>query len=278
MEQSGAILVEVGATNKTYPDDYRRAIRQDTALLLNVHTSNYRIVGFTRETSVAELVEVGREFSLPVMSDLGSGSLIDLSAFGMPQEPTVQETVAKGADVVTFSGDKLLGGPQAGIILGKRRYLDIMKKNPLLRALRVDKLTIAALEATLQSYLDLERAILELPTLAMLTAGKERLNEKAGLLADLLRGVLRQNAAVTVEDGVSLVGGGALPTAELPTKVVDIRGDFLDESAIQVALLQNDPAVLCRAQGGGLLLDVRTLRDDEMAAVAAAIGKAISTK
>ena len=275
MAQSGAILVEVGATNKTYPEDYRRAIRQDTALLLNVHTSNYRIIGFTQETSVAELAVVGREFSLPVMSDLGSGSLIDLSIYGLPKEPTVPETMAAGADVVTFSGDKLLGGPQAGIILGKRRYLDKMKKNPLLRALRVDKLTIAALEATLQSYHDLDQALNDLPVLTMLTADKEQLEEKARRLAELMQDVLQQKASVTVEDRVSLVGGGALPTAELPTKTVEIRGDLLDESALQSALLKNDPPVLCRAQGGGLLFDVRTLRDNELTVVAAAIGNVI---
>ena len=275
MAQSGAILVEVGATNKTYPEDYRRAIRQDTALLLNVHTSNFRIVGFTRETGVAELAEVGREFSLPVMSDLGSGSLIDLSAYGVPKEPTVQETLAAGADVVTFSGDKLLGGPQAGIILGKRAYLDKMKKNPLMRALRVDKFTIAALEATLQTYFDPERAVKELPVLVMLTESRRRLAEKAERLAELLREVLGRQAEVVVKDGASLVGGGSLPTAELPTSAVEARGEGWAESDLQRALLRNDPPILCRVQGGALILDVRALKDDELPAIAAAIGKVV---
>ena len=275
MAESGAILVEVGATNKTYPEDYRRAIRQDTALLLNVHTSNFRIVGFTRETSVAELAAVGREFSLPVMSDLGSGSLIDLSAYGIPKEPTVQETLAAGADVVTFSGDKLLGGPQAGIILGKRAYLEQMKKNPLMRALRVDKFTIAALEATLQTYFDPERAVKELPVLAMLTASRRSLAEKAGRLLELVRDAVGRQGEVLLKDGVSLVGGGSLPTAELPTSVVEVRGEGRAESELQRALLSNDPPILCRIQGGGLILDVRALKDNELPAVAEAIGKVI---
>ena len=163
MAQSGARLVEVGATNKTHPDDYRRAISPDTALLLHVHTSNYRIIGFTRETTISELVEIGRSSSLPVMSDLGSGFLFDLSGYGLPPEPTVREVVEAGPDVVTFSGDKLLGGPQAGIIIGRKELVERMKKNPLTRAVRIDKMTVAALEATLREYLDQDRAIREIP-------------------------------------------------------------------------------------------------------------------
>jgi len=273
MAQSGARLVEVGATNKTHPADYRQAIRQDTALLLHVHTSNYRIVGFTKEVTIEELVSVGREFSLPVMTDLGSGSILDLSLYGMPSEPTVPQAVAAGADIVTFSGDKLLGGPQAGIILGKNSYLEQMKKNPLMRALRVDKLTIAALEATLQTYLDLDKAREELPTLAMLTADREYLAEKARRLADLLENALGGKARVAVQDDVSLVGGGALPTAELPTKVVEIQTDLLAEGELHRRLHQGEPAILGRLRGGVLVLDVRTLRDDDLFTVAQRIGK-----
>lgn len=187
MAQSGARLVEVGATNKTHPDDYRRAISPDTALLLHVHTSNYRIIGFTRETTISELVEIGRSSSLPVMSDLGSGFLFDLSGYGLPPEPTVREVVEAGPDVVTFSGDKLLGGPQAGIIIGRKELVERMKKNPLTRAVRIDKMTVAALEATLREYLDQDRAIREIPTLRMLTGTRDILQQRGSRLAELLR-------------------------------------------------------------------------------------------
>lgn len=293
MAQSGARLVEVGATNKTHPADYRRAINENTALLLHVHTSNYRIIGFSQETSMKELTEIGQAFSLPVMSDLGSGSLIDLSRYGLPGEPTVQEIVAAGVDVVTFSGDKLLGGPQCGIIAGRRRYIDQMKKNPLLRALRVDKMTVAALEATLLEYLetecDAERLAESLPTLRMLTADNQRLAEKAEKLAGLLREAVGAKAAVAVINGFSVVGGGSLPTAELPTFIVRIdtvaagAGVFdtkepspcVSAAALQSALLRGEPAVMSRVQEDSLLLDVRALGDDELPALAAAIGKVV---
>ncbi|MDF9406948.1 L-seryl-tRNA(Sec) selenium transferase [Pelotomaculum isophthalicicum JI] len=275
MAQSGARLVEVGATNKTYPDDYRKAINEHTALLLHVHTSNYRIIGFTRETTIKELVEIGRAFSLPVMSDLGSGSLLDLSRYGLPGEPTVQEMVAAGTDIITFSGDKLLGGPQAGIIVGRRRYIDKMKKNPLLRAVRVDKMTVAALEATLREYLDEERVVEGLPVLQMLTASASRLEEKAENLARLVRDAVGNKAGVEVGKGFSVVGGGSLPAAELPTAVVKIDSRTTSAGDLQSALMRGEPAVMSRVQGGSLLLDVRTVRGSELPALAAAIGKVI---
>ncbi|MDD3654597.1 MAG: L-seryl-tRNA(Sec) selenium transferase [Desulfotomaculaceae bacterium] len=274
MAQSGARLVEVGATNKTYPDDYRRAINDNTALLLHVHTSNYRIIGFTRETTISELVDLGREFSLPVMSDLGSGSLIDLSRFGLPREPSVQEIIAAGADVVTFSGDKLLGGPQAGIVAGRKNYIDQMKKHPLLRAIRVDKMTVAALEATVQEYRDEQGAVQKLPVLQMLTAPISFLEEKAADLAGRIR-MVGAKAEVAVEQGVSTVGGGAYPTAELPAVVVAVAPAMISAGDLQAALRQGDPAVMSRVQGGRLLLDVRTVRDQEIPELAAAVGKVI---
>jgi len=275
MAQSGARLVEVGATNKTYPDDYRKAINEHTALLLHVHTSNYRIIGFTRETTIKELVEIGRAFSLPVMSDLGSGSLLDLSRYGLPGEPTVQEIVAAGTDIITFSGDKLLGGPQAGIIAGRRRYIDQMKKNPLLRAIRVDKMTVAALEATLREYLDGERVVEALPTLQMLTASASRLGEKAENLAGLVRDAVGDKAEVEVGNGFSVVGGGSLPAAELPTVVVKIDSRIISAGDLQSALMRGEPPVMSRVQGGSLLLDVRTVCVTELPELAAAIGKVI---
>jgi L-seryl-tRNA(Ser) seleniumtransferase len=275
MEQSGARLVEVGATNKTRPDDYRGAVRESTALLLHVHTSNYRIVGFTRETSVAELVEIGRHYHLPVMSDLGSGFLLDLSRFGLPWEPTVGEIVAAGPDVVTFSGDKLLGGPQAGIIVGRRHHIEQMKKNPLTRALRIDKLTVAAMEATLREYLDEEKAIKEIPTLRMLTLPLDKLEEEAGALYRLLAERLGDKAELSVERSVSAVGGGAMPTADLPAAVVALRPRCVSLNDLTAALRRNAPAVIGRLQDDRLLLDVRTVLDGEIPLLADALAGAM---
>lgn len=275
MAQSGARLVEVGATNKTYPADYQKAINENTALLLHVHTSNYQIIGFTRETTIEELVDLGRAFSLPVMSDLGSGSLVDLSRFGLPREPAVPEIIAAGADVVTFSGDKLLGGPQAGIVVGRKHYIEKMKKHPLLRAIRVDKMTVAALEATLQEYLDQEQALQALPVLQMLTAPISLLEEKAVDLAGRLRRLAGDKATVAVEQGVSAVGGGAFPAAELPAVVVTIAPGRISAGDLQAALRQGEPAVMSRVQGGRLLLDVRTVREQEIPELVEAVGKVI---
>ncbi len=275
MAQSGAKLVEVGATNKTYPDDYRRVITDQTALLLHVHTSNYRLVGFVREITVAELVSLGKEYGLPVMSDLGSGFLVDLSHFGLPAEPTVQEVVASGADVVTFSGDKLLGGPQAGIIVGRRQYIEKMKKNPLTRAVRIDKLTVAALEATLRTYLEPDRALHEIPVLRMLTAGATDLEEQARTLAEQLRYVVGELAAIEVEATISRVGGGAMPTADLPSMAVTIRPRQMDSEKLAKLLRAGEPAVMGRVQDDRLLLDMRTVSPGEgellVKAVAAAL-------
>ncbi len=276
MAQSGAKLVEVGATNKTHPEDYRKAIGGDTAMLLHVHTSNYRIIGFTRETTVSELVEIGREYNLPVMSDLGSGSLLDLSRFGLPQEPTVQEVLKAGPDIVTFSGDKLLGGPQAGIILGRRLYIEKMKKNPLTRAVRIDKMTVAALEATLREYQDEEKAIREIPTLQMLTVNQEILEKRAYCLENLLQSVLDKTLAqLTVEKGVSAVGGGAMPTAELLTAVVAVSPHNISAGELQAALRRGEPAVMGRVQEDRLILDLRTINDSELQPLAEAVAQAL---
>ncbi|MDD4170141.1 MAG: L-seryl-tRNA(Sec) selenium transferase [Desulfotomaculaceae bacterium] len=275
MAQSGARLVEVGATNRTYPDDYQKVINENTALLLHVHTSNYQIIGFTRETTIGELVDLGRAFSLPVMSDLGSGFLVDLSRFGLPREPLVQEIIAAGADIVTFSGDKLLGGPQAGIVVGRKHYIEKMKKHPLLRAIRVDKMTVAALEATLQEYLDQDQALQALPVLQMLTAPISLLEEKAVDLAGRLRRLVGDKAEVVVEQGVSAVGGGAFPTAELPAMMVTIAPGQISVGDLQAALRQGEPAVMSRVQDGRLILDVRTVREHELTELAEAVGKVI---
>lgn len=264
MEQSGAELVEVGTTNKTYPADYERALTEQTGLLLNVHTSNYRIVGFTRETTVEELVELGSKLQLPVMCDLGSGFLVDLHRYGLPKEPTVQQTVKAGVDVVTFSGDKLLGGPQAGIIVGKRQYIEEMKKNPLTRAVRIDKFTVAALEATLREYLQPEKALDTIPTLRMLTEPVESLHQRAKQLTELVMERLHQYADVTWEKGYSQVGGGAMPTAELPTGLCSIKPKKISVSALVERLRASSPPVVGRVHDQSLLLDVRTIQPHDI--------------
>jgi L-seryl-tRNA(Ser) seleniumtransferase len=276
MRQSGAILVEVGTTNKTYPDDYRRAIGEKTALLLHVHQSNYRIVGFTRETSVAELAELGREFHLPVMSDLGSGVLVDLKPFGLPGEPTVQEVVAAGADVVTFSGDKLLGGPQAGVIAGKKEFVEKMKKNPLTRALRIDKLTVAALEATLLAYLEAEKVAKEIPVLEMLGREPSLLENNARKLAGLLVKKVGKAAEITVARVSSQTGGGALPAVELPSFAVTVRPRHISVEELGLRLRLGDPAVLGRIKEDRLFLDVRTLQEGEAELLVRAIEHALA--
>jgi len=263
MAQSGSRLVEVGTTNKTYPTDYQRAITPETALLLHVHTSNYRIVGFTRETTTAELVDLGRTSKLPVMSDLGSGSLVDLSVYGLPAEPTVQQVVKDGTDVVTFSGDKLLGGPQAGIIVGKKDYIDRMKKNPLTRAVRIDKFTVAALEATLREYIDSKTAWQRIPTLGMLSADINILKLRADSLTEELTAAAGDRALCTPVQTFSAVGGGALPTAGLPSWGVEVVPLGMTVFELAGRLREEQPAVIGRLQDEKLLLDLRTILPGE---------------
>ncbi|MHB8156063.1 MAG: L-seryl-tRNA(Sec) selenium transferase [Desulfocucumaceae bacterium] len=279
MEQSGAILREVGATNKTYPDDYLRAVNERTALLLHVHASNYRIVGFTREITVKELAQLGKETGLPVMSDLGSGSLVAMDLLGLPSEPTVQQTIEAGADVVTFSGDKLLGGPQAGIIAGKKEILDKMKKNPLTRALRIDKMTVAALEATLREYLNSKSTLQNIPTLRMICLDNNTLEDKAGDLCSLLGEAAGGRAAIAVEKAFSAVGGGAMPTAELPGRIVTVKPSDMTVEDLAARLREGDPAVIGRVQEDRLILDPRTILKGEdiilAGALAAAMGRGV---
>ena len=263
MKQSGCKLVEVGSTNKTHPGDYRRAITGETSLLLHVHTSNYRIVGFVRETTVAEMVKIGREHGMPVMCDLGSGVLVDLSAYGLDDEPTVQTVVKQGPDVVTFSGDKLLGGPQAGIIIGKQKFIDMMRKNPLNRAIRIDKMTVAALEATLREYLSGGNPLKNIPTLRMLTFSSDELQNKAEQLCRLINEGNQGTFTATVKSDNSAVGGGAMPLAELKTHVVSVRPLKITVNKLVEELRKSEPAVVGRVQDDHLLLDVRTVSTDE---------------
>jgi len=275
MAESGAVMVDVGTTNKTHLRDYENAIRPETGLLLKVHTSNYRVVGFTEAVALAELVELGARHGVPVMEDQGSGVLVDLREFGLPHEPTVAEAVATGADVVTCSGDKLLGGPQAGIIAGRYHVIAALKKHPLARAFRLDKMTLAALEATLRLYLDPARAVAEIPTLAMLAATREQMAEKAAALAEALRSACGDAVAAELADDVSRAGGGALPMADIPTVVVAVTPRDVSVQVLEQRLRMGEPHVIARIADGRLMLDPRTLLDGEIEAVASALRRAL---
>ncbi|HXG02180.1 MAG TPA: L-seryl-tRNA(Sec) selenium transferase, partial [Candidatus Binatia bacterium] len=273
MRRSGAVLREVGTTNRTHLRDYAEAIGPQTALLLKVHTSNYRVVGFTAEVSSRELVTLGRDRGLPVMEDLGSGSLVDLRAFGFPYEPTVQDVVGAGVDLVTFSGDKLLGGPQAGLVVGRRDLVGRLKKNPLNRALRIDKLTVAALEATLDAY-EAGRARTDIPTLRLLTEPLASVRRRArGVLARLDPAVRGRLRAQVVEERAQ-VGGGALPTVEVPTAAVSLGSTGQEARDLDAALRRGRPPVVGRIADDRLLLDCRTVLPSQVAALAAAVNAA----
>ncbi|RMF85612.1 MAG: L-seryl-tRNA(Sec) selenium transferase, partial [Nitrospinota bacterium] len=264
MRSSGAILREVGTTNKTHPSDYRAAINEQTALLLKVHTSNYRIVGFTEEVSLEELVRIGQEYQIPVMEDLGSGNFLDFSRYGLTPEPTVQEVVQTGVDVVTFSGDKLLGGPQAGIIVGKKVYIDQIRTNPLNRALRIDKMTIAALEATLRLYLEEETVVQKNPTLRMLTMSLSEIHKRAEQLRQRLVEVKGPEESIEICDDSSQVGGGAMPLQVLPTRVVAISSSRYSAGELEEKFRAHTPPVIGRIQHDRFLLDVRTIQEEEV--------------
>lgn len=265
MSVGGARLVEVGTTNRTYLSDFENAITPETRLLLRVHTSNFRVVGFTSDVSVAELVSLGRRSGVPVMEDIGSGLLLDLGLGNHSDEPVVPRSLEDGADVVTFSGDKLLGGPQAGIIVGGKRYLAPMRKHPLMRALRIDKLSLAALEATLRSYLDPAQAKMEIPTLHALLQKPEQLHTRAEKLRALLEQKLAGKAQLEVRTGQSEVGGGSLPGVTLPTFVVTVKPASLSAQELGFRLRHNHNTtpVVARLQEGSLVLDVRTLLEGE---------------
>ncbi len=267
MRRSGAVLREVGTTNRTHLKDYAGAIGPETALILKVHTSNYRVVGFTADVSSRELAELGRARGVPVMEDLGSGSLIDLRAHGFPHEPTVSEVVQAGVDVVSFSGDKLLGGPQAGLVVGRADLVERLARNPLNRALRIDKLTVAALEATLYAY-EAGTALATIPTLRMLTEPLASIRARArGLLRRMpapARGVL----GASVVGAHSQVGGGALPTVELPTAALALGTAERPAHGLDTALRAAVPSVLGRVLDDRLLLDCRTVLPDDVPGLA----------
>lgn len=275
LRKSGAVLVEVGTTNKTRISDYERAITDRTALLLKVHQSNFRIVGFTEQASLEELVALGRKHNLPVVEDLGSGALTDVSHAGIEKEPLVQESVRAGADLVSFSGDKLLGGPQAGIVVGRKDLVAQLRKNPLYRAFRCDKLTFAALEATLVSYFDEEKAWDEIPTLRQIGLSEREIKRRVQRLAKRLQKLGLPQDAVSLQRSSSQVGGGALPDQFLPTWCVVIRprdDDTVDAFAQRLRL--SNPSVFCRIQHDALWFDLRTVLPDELNELAESIAEA----
>ena len=267
MKESGAVLVEVGTTNKTRIGDYESQINENTAALLKVHTSNYRVIGFTEDASLRELRELGDKYGLPVIYDMGSGLMTDLSEWGI-HEPVVKEGLKDGADVILFSGDKLLGGPQAGIIAGKKEYIDKMKSHPLARVVRVDKMTIAALEATLSEYADRERALKEIPVLRMLTISREDLQSDCLLLKGMLDdikdpedGSAAFSVKVIEDDGV--VGGGSAPDSRLQNMVLAVDHGKFSPDRIEEALRKGEPPVIARIKNDSVIIDVRTVNKSE---------------
>ena len=267
MAKSGGILKEVGTTNRTHPKDYENAVENDTGLLLKVHTSNYSVVGFTAEVSLKELVGLGKKYKVTVMEDLGSGTFIDFSRYGLIKEPTVQESVATGADLITFSGDKLLGGPQAGIIVGKQEILNKIKTNPMTRALRIDKLTLAALELTLHHYRDPNKAIDSIPTLRMLTFPFGYIEAKAKQLVTALENIGDSRLKIQLVNITSAAGGGALPLLNLPSKGVGIKIKGISPNAMERHLRENAPPIIGRIEEDIFIMDLRTIQDDEFVVI-----------
>lgn len=258
MEISGARLKEIGTTNKTHLSDYEEAITEDTAVLLKVHTSNYRIVGFTQTVPIEELVPLGQSHQIPIVEDLGSGVLIDMSKYGITYEPTVQDSIRNGADVVCFSGDKLLGGPQAGIIIGKKKYIDKMKKNQLTRALRIDKFTASALEIVLQEYLSEDKAIQNIPVLHMMTQSLECVTEKAEKLLEMLQSA-DIKATMDLQSCESQIGGGSLPLERISSMGITLKPQHMSTVKFETAMRNLEVPIISRIINDEILLDLRTV-------------------
>ena len=264
MVQAGCRLVEVGTTNRTHLKDYRNAINENTAFLMKVHSSNYQICGFTSAVSEAELAELGREMNVPVITDLGSGALMDLSRYGLPKEPTVQEKVAQGVDLVSFSGDKLLGGVQAGIIVGKKAWIERLQAHPLKRVLRCDKVILAGLEATLRLYLNPEKLSERLPTLRLLTKSVEQLRADAERLKARLESRLNADFQLQIEDSLAQIGSGSQPMERIPSVAVTLSEKTLQKlSALSTRFKQLSQPIIGRMENGKLWLDLRSVADIE---------------
>ena len=266
LAQSDAVLVEVGTTNRTYVGDYEDAVTEETAAFLKVHRSNFRVTGFTHEAGLPELAEAAARHGVPLLYDLGSGCLLDSAEYGLAHEPTPSEAVREGADVVMFSGDKLLGGPQAGIVVGKSRYIDILKKHPLVRAMRIDKATMAALQMTLLHYLRGEAAE-KLPIWRMIAAPPAALERRAKRLAKAA------GPGAAVRDGASAIGGGTLPGEALPTRVVAIPPGDAGVEAMAAALRTGSPPIVARIERDALIVDPRTVLPEQDRTVADALAR-----
>jgi L-seryl-tRNA(Ser) seleniumtransferase len=275
MEASGAVLCEVGTTNKTHLYDYENAINEDTSLILKVHRSNYKITGFAEEVSMEDLVSLGIRHQIPVMFDLGSGCLIDLKPFGIYTEPVVKDIVKTGVDITTFSGDKLLGGPQGGVIVGKREYIEKIQKNPITRAMRIDKLTLSGFEATLMEYIDEEKAIENIPTLRMLLQKPEEISNRANKIAKKLTKEIK-NVHINVMADSSRTGGGSLPEVDLPTYVVSIKSDKVSVNEFEERLRKGNPPIIARIKEDSLIIDARTVRDGDLKGIMEGIRSALS--
>ncbi|HTT77064.1 MAG TPA: L-seryl-tRNA(Sec) selenium transferase, partial [Candidatus Binataceae bacterium] len=267
MARSGARLREVGTTNRTHAPDYIAAINPETALLMKVHPSNYRIVGFTSDVELEELAEIGKAHGLPVIEDLGSGALIDLQAYGLPREPIVAERIAAGAALVTFSGDKLLGGPQAGLIAGRRDLIELIRRNPLRRALRCDKLTLAALEATLRLYLRSDDVAGQLPTLRMLVLPVAELERRAEVAREMLAHTLGAGFTIEVVPSTAEIGSGALPAEPIESRALRVRNPAIGANALAAMLRCARPAVIGRIRDDAVYLDMRTIEDPQLLAI-----------
>ncbi|WBB30189.1 L-seryl-tRNA(Sec) selenium transferase [Parvimonas micra] len=271
--ESGAELKEIGTTNKTHLRDYENAIDENTAALFKVHQSNFKILGFTEAVSSFELKSLKEKYNIPIIEDLGSGVLIDLSKYGLSHEPTVQECIKNGVDIVSFSGDKLLGGVQAGIIVGKKEYIEKMKKNQLTRALRVDKFTLSALEAVFSYYIDEELAISKIPTLNMLTIKIEKLYDKAQKLIEYLGE--NNEFSYAIIDIDSEVGAGSLPTQKLPSKAIKVISKSFTENELEEKLRSNRIPIITRIYKGNLIFDVRTIFENEFCIIKDALNSLI---
>jgi len=268
MARSGAKLVEVGATNRTHLYDYSNAITEETSMLLRVHTSNFRLIGFTSDVPPEEMVSLAKEKNLLTMEDLGSGSLLDLSQYGFPKEPTVQELVKAGVDVVTFSGDKLLGGPQAGIIVGNRDVIERIKKNPMNRALRIDKFTLASLEVILRYYYDIPRTLKEVPTLRMLTEDNSILKKRAQSLLRRIKSKIKDHCDTLVVETISRVGGGACPEFDIPSWAVEFSPKNMKISELERDLRELEYPIIGKVENEKFIIDVRTIQERELALLA----------
>ena len=268
MKKSGSKLVEIGTTNRTHLKDYENAISDDTAIFLKVHQSNYSIVGFTKDVILENIVALGKKYKIPVIEDLGSGTFIDFSKYGLKKEPTIQESFKAGADVITFSGDKLLGGPQAGIIVGKKKYIDAIKSNPLSRALRIDKLTLAALEATLRFYYDEKKAISKIPTLRMITLPLKEINKKANRFINFLKKLNNDKLKFKKLNLKSYVGGGSLPTLKIETVCVALKIDDMSSDMLDKKMRSSEAPVIGRIENDFFIIDFRCVEKSEIDIIA----------